>query len=61
VKVEVAAPGEFPAKTPRPLYSVLENRRLKELGLNKFSAWGVGLQQYLSEEAVAVPAGSTAR
>jgi len=29
-KLEVASPREFPAKTPRPAYSVLENR-----GLNK--------------------------
>ena len=30
VKLEVAAIGEFPAKAPRPQYSVLENRGLKQ-------------------------------
>lgn len=47
VVLEVAAPGEFPAKAPRPLYSVLENRELKKLGLNIFSSWEIGLHQYL--------------
>ena len=47
VKLEAATPGEFPAKAPRPPYSVLENRRLKEIGLNKFVSWEVGLQTYL--------------
>ncbi len=60
VKLEAAAPGEFPAKTPRPAYSVLENRELKRIGLNMFSAWDVGLRQYLtgsvSEPLPSVPA-----
>jgi dTDP-4-dehydrorhamnose reductase len=47
VKLEVAAPGEFPAKAPRPHYSVLENRRLKSIGLNLFASWKAGLRQYL--------------
>lgn len=47
VKLEAAAPGEFPAKTPRPAYSVLENARLKRLGINLFSSWQEGLRQYL--------------
>jgi dTDP-4-dehydrorhamnose reductase len=49
VRLEVAAPGEFPAKVPRPHYSVLENRGLKNIGLNLFRSWRDGLQQYLSE------------
>jgi dTDP-4-dehydrorhamnose reductase len=49
VKLEVARPGEFPAKAPRPAYSVLENRRLKELGIAVFTSWQEGLQQYLTE------------
>jgi dTDP-4-dehydrorhamnose reductase len=58
VKLEAAAPGEFPAKTPRPAYSVLENRGLKEIGLNKFVSWEVGLQRYLTENLPApVPSG----
>jgi dTDP-4-dehydrorhamnose reductase len=49
VKLEAAAPGEFPAKTRRPHYSVLENRKLKEIGLNLFSSWKDGVRQYLYE------------
>ncbi len=56
VKLEMAAPGEFPAKTPRPPYSVLENGGLKRLGLNRFSSWQTGLQQYLFDHALADPA-----
>lgn len=51
VKLEVAAPGEFPAKAPRPPYSVLENRGLKKIGLNQFSSWESGLQRYLMENS----------
>ena len=51
VKLEAAGPGEFPAKTPRPHYSVLENRGLKSVGLNLFAAWKVGLEKYLLDGA----------
>jgi dTDP-4-dehydrorhamnose reductase len=47
VRLEVATPGEFPAKVPRPSYSVLENRELKIRGLNGFSSWQEGLCEYL--------------
>ena len=47
VDVEIADPSEFPAKVPRPLYSVLENRRLKANGLNRFQPWEAGLAEYL--------------
>lgn len=53
VKLEPAAPGEFPTKAPRPPYSVLENRRLKEIGLNRFVSWEVGLQRYLTDNLLA--------
>jgi dTDP-4-dehydrorhamnose reductase len=36
VKLHVAGPNEFPAKVPRPKYSVLENSELKRRGLNVF-------------------------
>ena len=49
VDVQIAGPNEFPAKVPRPKYSVLENRGLKHLGLNRFSDWRDGLQQYLNQ------------
>jgi dTDP-4-dehydrorhamnose reductase len=47
VTVEVADPQEFPAKVARPSYSVLNNFRLKECGMNHFSPWQQGLYQYL--------------
>jgi dTDP-4-dehydrorhamnose reductase len=48
-KLEVASPTEFPAKVPRPRYSVLENRGLKSLRLNQFEPWQVGLRKYISQ------------
>jgi len=47
VQVEAALPSEFPAKVPRPHYSVLDNRGLKSQGLNVFQPWQAGLAQYL--------------
>ena len=48
VRLEKAAPGEFPAKVPRPKYSVLENAALKSRGLNVFTRWQDGLSKYLA-------------
>jgi dTDP-4-dehydrorhamnose reductase len=48
VTLEVARPDEFPAKVPRPKYSVLENQALKRSGLNVFRSWQEGLWEYLS-------------
>ena len=53
VTLEAASPGEFPAKTPRPAYSVLENRGLKKNGLNEFRAWQDGLREYLEAKRIA--------
>lgn len=53
VRLEKARPGEFPAKVPRPRYSVLENRRLKASGLNVFTDWRDGLSRYLAEREMA--------
>jgi len=47
-RLERARPGEFPAKVPRPKFSVLENRALKQKSLNLFSPWQEGLQRYLA-------------
>lgn len=58
VKLEAAAPGEFPAKAPRPHYSVLENRRLKGIRLNLFESWKSGLRQYLFDGRSEVPSGA---
>ncbi|MGB8987857.1 MAG: dTDP-4-dehydrorhamnose reductase [Candidatus Sulfotelmatobacter sp.] len=54
VKLEVAGADEFPAKVPRPAYSVLENRGLKSHDLNLFRPWQEGLNAYLSEKPAAV-------
>lgn len=47
VQLEIASPDEFPAKVPRPKYSVLENHELKLRGLNTFRSWQAGLHAYL--------------
>ena len=47
VRLKIAGPDEFPAKVPRPKYSVLENRALKSQGLNIFKPWQDGLHKYL--------------
>jgi dTDP-4-dehydrorhamnose reductase len=53
VSLEAASVNEFPAKVPRPKYSVLENRALKNAGLNRLQPWRDGLRRYLgiSEDA----------
>lgn len=48
VTLKVADPKDFPAKVPRPTYSVLENSGLKRHALNLFMPWQDGLGQYLS-------------
>jgi len=48
VRLERADPSEFPAKVPRPKYSVLENAALKRKSLNLFGPWQRGLENYLS-------------
>jgi dTDP-4-dehydrorhamnose reductase len=54
VTLEAASPNEFPAKVPRPAYSVLENRELKSQSLNLFRPWQDGLHAYLSQKQLAV-------
>jgi dTDP-4-dehydrorhamnose reductase len=54
VTLEVASLNEFPAKVPRPAYSVLENCGLKSQNLNRFRPWQDGLHTYLSEKQLAV-------
>jgi dTDP-4-dehydrorhamnose reductase len=48
VNLRVAGPNEFPAKVPRPKYSVLENHGLKSHDLNVFNPWQDGVREYLS-------------
>jgi dTDP-4-dehydrorhamnose reductase len=47
-RLEPAAPGEFPAKVPRPRYSALENAALKRLGMNCMPHWRDALARYLA-------------
>lgn len=42
-----AEPGEFPVNVRRPEYSVLENSRLKEAGIDRFRTWQEELEAYL--------------
>lgn len=51
IRLEPARPGEFPAKVPRPKYSVLENKVLKSKSLNVFTHWKAGLENYLARKA----------
>ena len=45
--LNIAGPGEFPAKVPRPNYSVLENKALQSIGLDIMPHWADGLKRYL--------------
>jgi len=59
VKLEAAGPDEFPARVPRPAYSVLENAALKKKNLNIFTPWRAGVREYLQVHhttSVPVPA-----
>jgi dTDP-4-dehydrorhamnose reductase len=49
VRLNVASANEFPAKVPRPMYSVLENRALKSHGMNIFKPWQAALHSYLED------------
>jgi dTDP-4-dehydrorhamnose reductase len=59
VDVERAGPNEFPAKVPRPTYSVLENSALKAAGLNLFGPWQEGLSEYLNAKLSTARAGAS--
>lgn len=54
--LKVASAGQFPAKVPRPQYSVLENAGLKGASLNRFTPWQSGLRRYLQHAGYALAA-----
>jgi len=50
VQVVPCSTAEFPRPAPRPANSVLENGRLKELGLNIMPYWKAGFENFLKDE-----------
>jgi len=48
IRFNKAEPGEFAVKVNRPEYSVLENKGLKDLGINVMREWQEGLRSYLA-------------
>ncbi len=44
---------ELGAKATRPAYSVLENKKAKEIGLEPFSHWRTALERYLAQKNLA--------
>jgi dTDP-4-dehydrorhamnose reductase len=49
-RLEPVDSREFGAKARRPLYSVLENRKAKSIGLTAFSSWPEALKAYLGKK-----------
>ncbi|MDQ3308495.1 MAG: dTDP-4-dehydrorhamnose reductase [Gemmatimonadota bacterium] len=49
VRLHPALSSEFPAKVPRPTYSVLANQHLQSHGLDLMPHWRESLQSYLEE------------
>lgn len=47
--VEPITSEQFVSKTPRPKYSVLENKGLKDLNMNHFRPWRESLAEYLKK------------
>lgn len=50
--IEPIDTAAFGAKAKRPAFSVLENKRAKELGLADFSPWRVALKDYLGKRGL---------
>jgi dTDP-4-dehydrorhamnose reductase len=48
IRFNKALPGEFAVKVNRPSYSVLENKFLKDQGINVMRHWKEGLREYLT-------------
>ena len=47
--VEPISSAEYPTKAPRPMHSVLENRRLIDAGLERMPCWQDGLAETLRQ------------
>jgi len=50
VTLEPCTTSDFPRPAPRPHYSVLENARLKQSGINIVSDWKTAFNKFLLEE-----------
>ena len=50
VKLSIASPSEFPAKVPRPKYTVLENAALKSINIDSMPYWEDCLKKYLNPD-----------
>jgi dTDP-4-dehydrorhamnose reductase len=50
-KVIPVTTDEFPRLAKRPKYSVLENKKLNELGIYKFKNWQDALKVYIDKES----------
>ena len=48
VDLRIAGPGEFPSRVRRPAYSVLDNRRLREAGMDQMPHWTDALRRYIA-------------
>lgn len=49
VRLRPATSADFPAKVRRPAYSVLDNERLREAGIDGMPHWRASLESYLEE------------
>ncbi|HUU36674.1 MAG TPA: dTDP-4-dehydrorhamnose reductase [Candidatus Desulfaltia sp.] len=54
-RLEPVDSPSFGAKARRPLYSVLENKRVKDFGLKDLSPWDKALEAYLREKGIISP------
>ena len=52
VRLKIANPNEFPMKTLRPTYSVLENKKLKEQNLDIMPTWEECLRLYIEGKGI---------
>jgi dTDP-4-dehydrorhamnose reductase len=50
---------EYPVKAKRPAYSVLDNKKLRSVGIQDLKHWQEALQEYLKESGIPVKTGST--
>jgi dTDP-4-dehydrorhamnose reductase len=49
-RVQGVPTAELPMKAPRPARAILDNRRLRERGLDGFSSWQQALDAFIEEE-----------